>query len=113
MLLQPTDTRWDPVTGRLDAGSVPPNFSPGVMPVMRQLIAQDRKCNGVTVRQAVHIKGAWGFDGSELHTRWLADISVGVWISQRSDGNCGAEAGGLRGRVGEDGARRAHDPAVD
>lgn len=39
------------------------------MSVVRQLIAQDRKCDGVTVRQAVHIKGAWGFDGSELDIR--------------------------------------------
>lgn len=62
-----SDRRWDPVTGRLDAGSVPPNFSPGVIPVIRQLAAQDSKgSRGVTVRQAVHIKGAWGFDGSEL-----------------------------------------------
>lgn len=78
-----SDGRWDPVTGRLDAGSVPPNFSPGIIPVIRKLIAHDSKgSRGVTVRQAVHIKGAWGFDGSELcTTEILADISMGVWIS--------------------------------
>ncbi|BEI80265.1 hypothetical protein CcaverHIS002_0107940 [Cutaneotrichosporon cavernicola] len=62
------DKWWDPVRGGLADDVLPPNFSPGVMPVLKKLLLHSVKrretSRAVLTRHAVHIKGVFGFDGS-------------------------------------------------
>lgn len=64
------DMWWDPLTGGLRSGDVPANFAPGLIPVLHDLLLQSVEAGtsrrAVLSRQCVHIKGAWGYDGSEL-----------------------------------------------
>lgn len=68
---------------------------PGVIPALHDMLTRS-VASGFTLRAVlsspcVHIKGAWGFDGSELWQR-RADSSMGMWVSQCHDVGLGASA---------------------
>ena len=58
--------RWDPVEGQTKTGDIPSNFSPGVIPVLAQILTaavhQRLSHSAVLSRETVHIKGAWDLD---------------------------------------------------
>ncbi|KLT38768.1 DUF1671-domain-containing protein [Cutaneotrichosporon oleaginosum] len=62
------DRWWDPVRGGLSTHDLPPNFSPGIVLALKELLLRSVKSKetrrAVLSRHAVHIKGAFGFDGS-------------------------------------------------
>jgi hypothetical protein len=59
-------TRWDPIHGPRDLNEIPSNFTPGVMPVLNQILARSIS-KGITrsavlSKDAVHIKSVFAFD---------------------------------------------------
>ena len=71
--------RWDPVYGTRDGNEIPSNFTPGVLPVLRQILARSLS-KGITrsavlSRDAVHIKSSFSFDiGKSLSHRIVLSI---------------------------------------
>lgn len=62
--------RWDPVHGGKGDAEIPPNFSPGVIPVLAKILqrssAKGISRSAVLSRDAVHIKTSFPFDISKL-----------------------------------------------
>ncbi|EIW71780.1 hypothetical protein TREMEDRAFT_67959 [Tremella mesenterica DSM 1558] len=60
------DRWWDPIQAIVKDNNLPANFSPGLMPVLDQLlkksVAEGYTKSAVLCSDTVHIKGAWGFD---------------------------------------------------
>lgn len=64
--------RWDPVHGSKNGDEIPPNFSPGVMPVLNQIlvrsISKGITRSAVLSKDAVHIKSSFSFDIGKQHS---------------------------------------------
>ncbi|WOO79237.1 Ubiquitin carboxyl-terminal hydrolase ZUFSP [Vanrija pseudolonga] len=62
------DDWWDPIRGGVKHGNVPSNFSPGLIPVLRDMLLKDvskrQIRSAVLASGGVHIKSNWTFDGT-------------------------------------------------
>lgn len=60
------DRWWDPIDGPLNRSDILSNYSPGIIPVLAQILTsavhQRITRSAVLSRPLVHIKGAWDFD---------------------------------------------------
>lgn len=88
-------TRWDPIHGPRDLNEIPSNFTPGVMPVLNQILARSIS-KGITrsavlSKDAVHIKSVFAFDiGESFPLKNRNDeltSRMGVRLQKRSNGN--------------------------
>ena len=87
-------TRWDPIHGPRDLNEIPTNFTPGVMPVLNQILARSIS-KGITrsavlSKDAVHIKSVFAFDigMSRPLGIWNEGLTIrmGMRLQKRLDG---------------------------
>jgi hypothetical protein len=85
--------RWDPVHGPKDGSEIPSNFTPGVMPVLGQIlnrsISKGLTRSAVLSKDAVHIKSALSFDIGKWYShssRSSTDGRLGMRIQKCSYG---------------------------
>jgi len=88
-------TRWDPIHGPRDLDEIPSNFTPGVMPVLNQILARSIS-KGITrsavlSKDAVHIKSVFAFDIGESRSSGIWNegltIRMGMRLQKRFNGH--------------------------